>query len=55
MMQIEQYYKEQREQKIKELLDKMHFEEQEAVTRLTEKHAQEMLLMIEERVGKCCE
>lgn len=49
LQKIEQYYKEQRERKIKELLDKMHFEEQEAVTRLTEKHAQEMLLMIEQR------
>lgn len=46
---VEQYYREQKESKVKYLLDKLHLEEQEAVARLTHKHAQEMLFMIEQK------
>ena len=52
--QLEQYYKEHKETKMKDLLDKLHLEEQEAVARLTHKHAQEMLFMIERKVMTLC-
>jgi len=48
--QLEQYFTERREEEIKSLLDRMAVEEQAAITRLIEKHSQEMLLMIQEKV-----
>jgi len=49
-IQLEQYYKDRREEEIKHLLEKMAVEEQAAITRLIDKHSQEMLLMIQEKV-----
>jgi hypothetical protein len=48
--QFERIYKKQREERMKNLLDKMAFEEQAAISRLIDKHAQEMLLLIQEKV-----
>jgi len=47
---LEQYFTDKREEEIKHLLEKMAVEEQAAITRLIEKHSQEMLLMIQEKV-----
>ena len=47
---MEQYFLDRREQEIKNLLEKMAVEEQAAITRLIDKHSQEMLLMIQEKV-----
>jgi len=47
---LEQYFTERREEEIRSLLEKMAVEEQAAITRLIEKHSQEMLLMIQEKV-----
>jgi len=52
--QLEQYFQDQREEKVKTLLEKMAVEEQAAITRLIEKHSQEMLLMIQEKVLSVC-
>lgn len=50
--QLEQFYLQQREDRIKKLLEGMAIEERAAVDRLVDKHAQEMLFLIEEKV--CC-
>jgi len=47
---LEKYFKDRREEEIKSLLEKMAADEQAAITRLIEKHSQEMLLMIQEKV-----
>jgi len=48
--QLEKYFKDRREEEIKSLLEKMAVEEQAAITRLIDKHSQEMLYMIQEKV-----
>ena len=47
---MEQYFATQREERAKRLLQRLASDEQAAVTRMIEKHAQEMLFMIEEKV-----
>jgi len=51
---LEQYFKDRREEEIKNLLEKMAVDEQAAITRLIEKHSQEMLHMIQEKVAYAC-
>jgi len=48
---VEKYFATQREERIKRLLHRLASDEQAAVTRMIEKHAQEMLFMIEEKVS----
>jgi hypothetical protein len=48
-LQFERIYKKQREERMKNLLDKMATEEQAAISRLIDRHAQEMLLLIQEK------
>ena len=47
---MERIYRKQREDRMKSLMDKMAIDEQAAISRLIDKHAQEMLLLIQEKV-----
>ncbi|XP_071093705.1 hillarin-like isoform X1 [Haliotis cracherodii] len=48
---LEEHYKLKREEKMKRLIEKMSVEERQHVARLIQKHSQEMLLMIAERLS----
>ena len=49
--QVEAYFTHQREQRLTSLLQSLALEEQAAVTRMVEKHAQEMLALIAKKVS----
>ena len=53
IFQVEIYYRKRHQEQLKALLQQLAAEEQAAVSRMIEKHSNEMLQLIEEKVVKC--
>ena len=49
-MQLDEYFKSERERRVRELKQRLAAEEEAAVTRMVEKHSQEMLRLISDKV-----